>query len=67
MKTSARNQLAGTVTEVKIEGLVAQIKLKVGDSQVTALITADSAREMGLKVGDKATAVVKATSVMIMK
>ena len=67
MKTSARNRLPGTVTEVRIEGLMAQIGLKVGDNHVVALISAEAARELDLKVGDRAAALVKATSVMVVK
>lgn len=67
MKTSARNRLPGTVTEVRIEGLMAQIGLKVGDNHVVALITAEAARELDLHVGDRAAALVKATSVMVVK
>ena len=67
MKTSGRNRLPGTVTEVKIEGLMAQIGLKVGENHVVALISAEAARELKLKVGDRATALIKATSVMIVK
>jgi molybdopterin-binding protein len=67
MKTSARNRLPGIVTEVRIEGLMAQIGLKVGDNHIVALISAEAAQELGLKVGDRASAVVKATSVMVVK
>ena len=67
MKSSARNRLPGTVTEVRIEGLVAQIEMKVGDNHVVALITAEAARDLNLKVGDRAVALVKATSVMVVK
>lgn len=65
MELSARNRLPGTVTDIKIDGLLAQVELKVGDNHVVALITAEACREMGLKVGDRATALVKSTSVMI--
>ncbi len=67
MKTSARNKLPGIVTAVRIEGLMAQIDLKVGENHLVALISAEAAREMELKVGDRATAMVKATSVMVVK
>jgi len=67
MKSSARNRLPGIITEVRIEGLVAQIGLKVGDNHVVALITAEAARDLNLKVGDRAVALVKATSVMVVK
>ena len=67
MKISGRNRLPGEVTEVSIDGLLAQIGLRVGDNHIVALISAEAARELGLKVGDKATALVKATSVMVVK
>ena len=57
--------LPGIITDVRIEGLVAQVELKVGDNHVVALITAEACQSLGLKVGDRATALVKATSVMI--
>ncbi len=67
MKISGRNRLPGEVTEVSIDGLLAQIGLRVGDNHIVALISAEAARELGLKVGDRATALVKATSVMVVK
>ena len=67
MKASARNRLPGTVTDVRIEGLMAQVGLKVGDNHIVALISAEAARELDLKVGDQAVAMVKATSVMVMR
>ena len=67
MKASARNRLPGTVTEVRIEGLMAQIGIKVGDNHMVALISAEAALEMGLTTGDQAVAMVKATSVMVTK
>lgn len=64
-RVSGRNQLIGKVLSVRIEGLLAQITLKVGDQQITAIITADAAREMALQKGDDAAALMKATEVMI--
>ena len=65
MDISARNRLPGVVTDIKIDGLLAQVELKVGDNHVVALITAEACRDLGLKVGGRATALVKSTSVMI--
>ncbi len=65
MRASARNRLPGVVVDVKVEGLMAQVELKVGDNHVVALISAEAARELDLKVGDRAVAMVKATSVMV--
>ena len=66
MKLSARNRFPGTVTAVKTEGLLSQVELKVGDNHLVALISAEACQELGLKVGDRAVAVVKATSVMVL-
>ena len=63
---SARNRLRGTVTVVKVEGLVAQVELVVDEpARVVAIVTADAVEELGLEPGMPATAVVKATSVMV--
>lgn len=63
---SARNRFRGFVTDVKIEGLVAQVELLVTEpARIVALVTRDAVEELGLKVGDPAGAVVKSTSVMI--
>lgn len=67
MGLSARNQLRGTVEEVRIEGLLAEVRLRVGDQLLTAVITRDSAFELGLERGEQAVAIVKATEVMIGK
>ena len=64
-KISGRNQLLGTVAEVIIDGLLAKVVLAIGDQRVTAIITADGARELALKPGDSAMALIKATEVMI--
>ena len=64
-RVSGRNQLVGKVVSVRIEGLLAQVTLRMGDQQITAIITSDAAREMDLKKGDDAAALVKATEVMI--
>ena len=66
-KISGRNQLVGRVTEVKISGLMAQVKLSIGGQVITSIITSDAVREMGLKVGDTAAALVKSTEVMIVR
>ncbi|HXX19365.1 MAG TPA: helix-turn-helix transcriptional regulator [Candidatus Acidoferrum sp.] len=64
---SGRNQLVGRVTDVKVEGLMAQVTLSIGGQKVTSIITADAVREMRLKVGDKAAALIKSTEVMIVR
>jgi molybdopterin-binding protein len=63
---SARNRLRGTVSEVRIEGLLAQVELTVTEpARVVAIVTRDAVEELGLKPGMAATAVVKSTSVLV--
>jgi molybdopterin-binding protein len=63
---SARNRLRGVVEDVKVEGLLAQVELRVTEpARLVAVITRESAEELALKAGSNATAVVKATSVMV--
>lgn len=64
---SARNRLHGFVEEVRVDGLLAQVKLRVGDQALTAVITADAVSTLKLRRGDDAIAVVKSTEVMIAK
>jgi molybdopterin-binding protein len=64
-RISGRNQLLGSVVEVVIDGLLAKVVLAVGDQRVTAIITADAVRELALKPGDQAVALIKATEVMV--
>jgi len=66
-RISGRNQLLGTVTEIVLEGLLAKVVLAIGSQRVTAIITADAARDLGLKKGDSAVALIKATEVMIVR
>ena len=67
MEVSARNKLVGTVKEVKLGQVMAEITLQVGDNAITAIITRASAERLGLKTGDRAFALVKATEVMVGK
>jgi molybdopterin-binding protein len=63
---SARNRLAGVVSDVKIDGLLAQVEIHVTEpAQVIAIVTRESIEALGIKPGVPATAVVKATSVMV--
>jgi molybdopterin-binding protein len=62
---SARNRLFGFVEEVRVDGLLAQVRLRVGDQALTAVITADAVRALKLRRGDDAIAIVKSTEVMI--
>ena len=67
MALSARNHLKGEITEIVLGTVTALITVKVGDNVVESVITKRSAEELGLKVGEKVTAVIKATEVMIQK
>ena len=62
---SGRNQLRAIVEEVRSEGLLAQVRLRIGDQRLTAIITRDAVDELKLRRGDEALAVVKSTEVMI--
>jgi len=62
---SARNRLHGFVEEVRVDGLLAQVRLRVGDQTLTAVITADAVRALKLRRGQDAIAIVKSTEVMI--
>lgn len=62
---SGRNQLRGIVDEVRVEGLLAQVRLRIGDQRLTAVITRDAVDELKLKRGTVALAVIKSTEVMI--
>ncbi|HKV04709.1 MAG TPA: helix-turn-helix transcriptional regulator [Candidatus Acidoferrales bacterium] len=66
-RISGRNQLAGRVTEIKIDGLLAQVSLSIGGQKITSIITADAVRELRLKVGDTAAALIKSTEVMLVR
>jgi molybdopterin-binding protein len=62
---SGRNQLRGYVDEIRVEGLLAQVRLRIGDQTLTAVITRDAVDELKLRRGDEALAIVKSTEVMI--
>ncbi|HEV2620143.1 MAG TPA: helix-turn-helix transcriptional regulator [Acidobacteriaceae bacterium] len=68
-QTSGRNQLVGTIVEVKISGLLAKVVLEIGNAprtqRITSIITADAVREMQLRKGQSAAALMKSTEVMI--
>jgi molybdopterin-binding protein len=64
---SGRNQLVGRIDAVQISGLMAEITISIGGQQITSIITARSAREMQLKPGQTAAALIKATEVMILR
>src|SRR5689334_746340 len=64
---SGRNQLVGRIESVRMSGLMAEVKISIGGQQITSIITASSAREMQLKPGQTAAALIKATEVMILR
>jgi molybdopterin-binding protein len=66
-RVSGRNQLVGRIDTVRISGLMAEVRISIGDQQITSIITARSAREMQLKPGQTAAALIKATEVMILR
>jgi molybdopterin-binding protein len=66
-RVSGRNQLVGRIDSVRISGLMAEVKIAIGGQQITSIITATSAREMQLKKGQTAAALIKATEVMIIR
>ena len=66
-RVSGRNQLVGRIESVRISGLMAEVKISIGGQQITSIITARSAREMQLKAGQTAAALIKATEVMILR
>ena len=67
MPLSARNQMLGKVTNIKNGTITAQVELEIGGQKLTSIISKDSVEEMLLKEGDTVKAVIKATSVMVMK
>jgi molybdopterin-binding protein len=66
-RVSGRNQLVGRIDSVRISGLMAEVKISIGGQEITSIITASSAREMQLKKGQTAAALIKATEVMIIR
>jgi molybdopterin-binding protein len=62
---SGRNRLRGFVEEVRTDGLLGQVRLRIGDQTLTAVITSDAVNELKLRRGDDAVAIIKATEVMI--
>lgn len=65
---SARNRLAGVVRDVVVEGMMARVEIEVtGPARVVAVVTRDAVEELGLRPGDSAAAVVKATSVLVQR
>ncbi|MBX6360652.1 excisionase family DNA-binding protein [Pseudacidobacterium ailaaui] len=66
-RLSGRNQLVGRIVEIKIDGLLAQVKLSIGGQIIHSIITAEAVREMHLQVGETAAALIKSTEVMVLR
>jgi molybdopterin-binding protein len=67
LQLSARNRLRGRITAVLVDGLMAEVRIAIGDQELTALITRASAERLGLRPGDEAYALVKSTEVIVGK
>ena len=65
VRVSARNQLKGIVEDIRAEGLLAQVRLRVGGETITAVITREAVDELGLAVGQPALAIIKSTEVLL--
>ena len=64
-RVSGRNQLAGKVISLRVEGLLAEVVIGMSENNITAIITANAVRELGLKKGDSVAALIKSTDVMV--
>jgi molybdopterin-binding protein len=64
---SGRNQLIGRIIEVRLSGLLAKVVLQIGDQKIESIISSDAAREMQLRIGQTAGALIKSTEVMIVR
>ncbi|MGH2348040.1 MAG: TOBE domain-containing protein [bacterium] len=62
---SGRNQMKGRITAISVDGVMAEVRIEIGGHELVSIITRASVERLGLKVGDEATAVIKATDVMI--
>jgi len=67
MTLSARNRLEGKITELQLGGVMAHVVVQVGENSIESVITRRSAEEMKLEIGDRVTAVIKSTEVMLQK
>ncbi len=67
LEISARNRLRGTISSVVADGVMAEVRIQVGDQEIVSIITKSSAERLRLNVGDEVFAVVKSTEVMIAK
>jgi molybdopterin-binding protein len=65
LRVSARNQLRGVIEEIRVDGLLAQVRLRVGSDVITAVVTRDAVDELGLEKGQEALALIKSTEVLL--
>jgi molybdate transport system regulatory protein len=67
MQAGVRNSLTGTIIEIKQGDIMSEVITKVDGNEITSVMTTDSLREVGFKVGDTATALIKAINVILVK
>jgi len=67
MKAGVRNSFTGTIVDIKQGEIMSEVVVKVGDAEVTSVMTTDSLREVGFRLGDTATALIKAINVVLVK
>jgi molybdopterin-binding protein len=65
LELSARNQLQGKITGLKLDGVMAEVRVAIGEQELVSIITSSSVERMHLRVGDSVLAVIKSTEVMI--
>jgi molybdopterin-binding protein len=65
MSISARNQLPGVVTSIKLGGVMAEVVVAVGYHEIVSVVTRQSVEDLGLAEGDQVTAIIKSTEVML--
>ncbi len=67
MKAGVRNKLAGTILEIKEGDIMSEVAIQAGESQITSVMTTESLKEAGFKVGNNVTALIKAINVVLIK
>ena len=67
IEISARNQLRGRIADIRADGVMAEVRIAIGNQELVSIITRSSAERMGLAVGDEVFAVIKSTEVMVGK
>ncbi len=67
MKLSARNALKGKVIDIKTGQIMAKVKVDIGGQIVTSVISAEAVEDLGLKIGDDVSAIIKSSEVMLAK